>query len=120
MRCTAEIVSGIPNGIKMLFLWSLSVLQICTIINQNEISGVVPRRMVAGQQWGHRQKVKQENLEQKKIRRFWKEVFLYTEVAGTDICVRVNPRTTARVGDLVPLAIDRTKLHLFDKDTECA
>lgn len=47
------------------------------------------------------------------------EVFLYTEVAGTDLCVRVNPRTTARVGDVVPFAIDKTKIHLFDKDTEC-
>lgn len=31
---------------------------------------------------------------------------------------RVNPRTTARPGDKIKLALDMTKLHLFDKDTE--
>ena len=46
------------------------------------------------------------------------EVFLYFTIETFDITVRVNPRTTARPGDKIKLALDMSKLHLFDKDTE--
>ena len=46
------------------------------------------------------------------------EVFLYFTVDTYDITVRVDPRTTARPGDKVKIALDATKIHLFDKDTE--
>ncbi|MCR5587150.1 MAG: sn-glycerol-3-phosphate ABC transporter ATP-binding protein UgpC [Lachnospiraceae bacterium] len=46
------------------------------------------------------------------------EVFLYFSVEGHDITVRVNPRTTARPGDTVPIALDTSKIHVFDKETE--
>ena len=31
---------------------------------------------------------------------------------------RFNPRTTARPGDTVKLAMDLDKVHIFDKETE--
>lgn len=31
---------------------------------------------------------------------------------------RVNPQTTARTGDTVRFALDATKIHVFDKETE--
>ncbi|MCR5154014.1 MAG: sn-glycerol-3-phosphate ABC transporter ATP-binding protein UgpC [Lachnospiraceae bacterium] len=47
------------------------------------------------------------------------EVFLYFTLADKiDITARVNPRTTARPGDTVPIAFDLTKIHIFDKETE--
>ena len=46
------------------------------------------------------------------------EVFLYFDIAGTDCTARVNPRTTARIGDTVKFAFDLNKLHVFDKETE--
>ncbi|MBQ2642914.1 MAG: sn-glycerol-3-phosphate ABC transporter ATP-binding protein UgpC [Eubacterium sp.] len=46
------------------------------------------------------------------------EVYLYVDVEGFDVTARVNPRTTARVGDEITMAMDLTKLHIFDKDTE--
>ncbi|MEE3392546.1 MAG: sn-glycerol-3-phosphate ABC transporter ATP-binding protein UgpC [Lachnospiraceae bacterium] len=46
------------------------------------------------------------------------EVFLYFSVEGHDITVRVNPRTTARPGDTVPIYLDTQKIHIFDKETE--
>lgn len=46
------------------------------------------------------------------------EVFLYFTVEGFDITVRVNPRTTARPGDTIKIALDTSKIHIFDKDTE--
>ena len=46
------------------------------------------------------------------------EVFLYFSVKGHDITVRVNPRTTARPGDTIKIALDTSKIHIFDKDTE--
>ena len=46
------------------------------------------------------------------------EVFLYFSVEGHDITVRVNPRATARPGDTIKIALDTSKIHIFDKDTE--
>ena len=46
------------------------------------------------------------------------EVFLYFDLDQFSMCVRVNPRTTARPGDTIKLAFDLSKIHLFDKETE--
>ena len=46
------------------------------------------------------------------------EVFLYFTVEDHDITVRVNPRTTARPGDTIKIALDTSKIHVFDKETE--
>ena len=46
------------------------------------------------------------------------EVFLYFNVADTECTARVNARTTARPGDTITVAMDLTKLHIFDKDTK--
>ena len=47
------------------------------------------------------------------------EVFLYFTIADTvDITARVNPRTTARPGDTIQIALDLSKIHIFDKETE--
>ena len=47
------------------------------------------------------------------------EVFLYFTIAdNVDITARVNPRTTARPGDTIKIAMDLSKIHIFDKETE--
>ena len=46
------------------------------------------------------------------------EVFLYFDLDQFSMCVRVNPRTTARPGDTIKLAFDLSKIHIFDKQTE--
>ena len=46
------------------------------------------------------------------------EVFLYFDFAGTQMTARVNPRTPARSGDTVKFALDMSKTHYFDKETE--
>lgn len=46
------------------------------------------------------------------------EVYLYFTVDQYDITARVNPRTTARPGDTIKIAIDLSKVHIFDKETE--
>lgn len=46
------------------------------------------------------------------------EVYLYFDVEDVNFTARVNPRTTARPGDTIKLALDLTKIHVFDKDTE--
>ena len=46
------------------------------------------------------------------------EVYLYFDVEEVNFTARVNPRTTARPGDTIKLALDLTKVHVFDKDTE--
>ena len=46
------------------------------------------------------------------------EVYLYFDLAGVSCTARVNPRTTAKVGDVVKFAFDLNKLHLFNKETE--
>jgi len=46
------------------------------------------------------------------------ETLLYTVVGEVDFTARVNPRTKARAGDVVKLALDTNKIHIFDKETE--
>lgn len=46
------------------------------------------------------------------------EEFLYFDVEDTGCIARVNPAITAEAGDVVKLALDMNRIHLFDKDTE--
>ncbi|MCR5338961.1 MAG: sn-glycerol-3-phosphate ABC transporter ATP-binding protein UgpC [Lachnospiraceae bacterium] len=46
------------------------------------------------------------------------EVYLYFDLDEYQMTARVDPRTTARPGDVVKFAIDVEKIHIFDKDTE--
>ena len=46
------------------------------------------------------------------------EVYLYFDINETNCTARVNPRTTARPGDTVKLAMDLDMIHVFDRETE--
>ncbi len=48
------------------------------------------------------------------------ETFLYLECEGIPITARVSPRSTAQAGDVIKIALDPNKVHLFDKETEKA
>ncbi len=48
------------------------------------------------------------------------ETYLYMDIGETSCIARVDPRTTAQVGDTIKIAFDMTKAHLFDKETELA
>ena len=46
------------------------------------------------------------------------ETYLYLKSQGRDFIARVSPRSTAKVGDIIKIAIETPKIHLFDKETE--
>ena len=46
------------------------------------------------------------------------EVYLYFDYAGANLTARVKPNTKARTGDVIKLALDPEKIHIFDKETE--
>jgi multiple sugar transport system ATP-binding protein len=46
------------------------------------------------------------------------EVYLYFDVNDVSFTARVSPRTPARPGDTVRFALDMSKIHIFDKETE--
>jgi multiple sugar transport system ATP-binding protein len=46
------------------------------------------------------------------------ETYLYLTIAGQNVTARVDPRSTARAGDTIRIALDPNRLHFFDKDTE--
>ncbi len=48
------------------------------------------------------------------------ETYLYMVCAGQNLNARVNPSTTAKPGDVVEVAFETSKIHLFDKETELA
>jgi multiple sugar transport system ATP-binding protein len=48
------------------------------------------------------------------------EVFLYLKSGDKNYVARVDPRSRARVGDKVPMAMNLDNMHLFHKDTEVA
>ncbi len=46
------------------------------------------------------------------------ETYLYLKIEGNAITARVNPRTTAKMNDVIDVAFDANKIHIFDKETE--
>ena len=46
------------------------------------------------------------------------ETLLYLNIEGTTFIAKVDPRSTAKVGDTIKVAFDMNRIHLFDKDTE--
>ena len=46
------------------------------------------------------------------------ETLLYVTIGENSATARVNPRTKARAEDIIKVAIDTNRAHLFDKDTE--
>jgi len=46
------------------------------------------------------------------------EVYLYLACAGQQMTARVNPRSTAKTGDVIKMAVDTQRVHVFDKETE--
>jgi len=46
------------------------------------------------------------------------EVYLYLICAGQQMTARVNPRSTAKTNDVIKMALDVQRIHIFDKDTE--
>jgi len=48
------------------------------------------------------------------------EIYLYLICAGQQMVARVNPRSTAKSGDTISIAIDVQRIHVFDKETEQA
>jgi multiple sugar transport system ATP-binding protein len=48
------------------------------------------------------------------------EVFAYVENGGKEMVSRLDPRTSARVGQPLDLVIDMGKMHIFDRETEKA
>ena len=46
------------------------------------------------------------------------EVYLYFDYAGANFTARVKPSTTARTGDHIKIALELSKIHVFDKETE--
>ena len=46
------------------------------------------------------------------------EVYLYFDYAGANFTARVKPSTTARTGDHIKVALEPSKIHVFDKETE--
>jgi multiple sugar transport system ATP-binding protein len=48
------------------------------------------------------------------------ETYLYLKISGKEetVTARVDPRSVARTGDTIKIAIDANRLHFFDADTE--
>jgi multiple sugar transport system ATP-binding protein len=48
------------------------------------------------------------------------EVIVYLVTEGLEFLGRFDPRTGARVGNTIPVAINMDRMHIFDKQTEQA
>ena len=46
------------------------------------------------------------------------ERYLYLDFQGKKFTARVNPRSTAAPQQMIKVAFDLNKMHLFDKETE--
>ena len=52
------------------------------------------------------------------VEKLGSETLLYVMVGDLDVTAKVNPRSKAKHGDMIKLALDTNKIHLFDKETE--
>ena len=48
------------------------------------------------------------------------EIYLYLVTGEQKLIARVSSRSQARAGDTIKVALDVSRIHLFDKDTERA
>jgi multiple sugar transport system ATP-binding protein len=48
------------------------------------------------------------------------EVYAFIDVGGKEMVSRLDPRTTAKVGQPLEVIVDMSKMHIFDKETEKA
>jgi multiple sugar transport system ATP-binding protein len=46
------------------------------------------------------------------------EIYLYLDVEKEQLVARVAPTSKAQIGDVIDIAADMSKMHLFDKETE--
>ncbi len=46
------------------------------------------------------------------------EIYLYFGIEDNDFTARVNPRSKAKIGERLTLALDKKKIHVFDIETE--
>ncbi|MFO7636164.1 MAG: sn-glycerol-3-phosphate ABC transporter ATP-binding protein UgpC [Clostridia bacterium] len=46
------------------------------------------------------------------------EALIYCVISGSNMIARVKPKTKARAGDTVKIAINTNRIHIFDKETE--
>ena len=46
------------------------------------------------------------------------EIYLYLVSEEQNMVARVSSRSKARAGDVIRVAFDASRIHLFDKDTE--
>jgi len=46
------------------------------------------------------------------------EIFLYLLTEEQPLTARVSPRSSAKTEDVIKVALDFNKIHVFDKDTE--
>jgi multiple sugar transport system ATP-binding protein len=46
------------------------------------------------------------------------EIYLYISIGEQNLIARVSSRSQARAGDKISVAIEASRIHIFDKDTE--
>ena len=46
------------------------------------------------------------------------EIYLYLVADETNLIARVSPKSKTRAGDIVNVAFDMSRVHIFDKETE--
>jgi multiple sugar transport system ATP-binding protein len=46
------------------------------------------------------------------------EIYLYLVSEEQNLVARVSPRSQARAGDSIKVALEVSRMHFFDKDTE--
>ncbi len=46
------------------------------------------------------------------------EIYLHLAIGETNLTARVSPRSTSKAGDTIKIALETSRMHIFDKDTE--
>jgi multiple sugar transport system ATP-binding protein len=98
--------------------WKAKILENSDYIGGELVAGIRPEDM--HDEPAYLESLKDSVIETKieVIEMLGAETLLYMYCGDINMTARVNPRTTAKADDVIKIAIDTNKIHLFDKDSE--
>lgn len=95
-----------------------SVLKKEGYIGKDAIMGIRPENIDDGEDFitAHKDAVFKANVEVTEL--MGAETYIYLAKGKVNIVARVNGTSNAKAGDSITVALDSTKVHVFDKETE--
>lgn len=89
-------------------------------VDKEVILGIRPEDMYDDDLWLEKDAEANIDFDVNVVELLGAETYLIGQIEQFDCTARVSPRSTAKPGDKIKIALDLSRVHVFDKDTEKA